>query len=421
MFALRIACLLVSLCFCLGGGQRAYAQPDGTSTPFRFAESRHKKARVPIQLQRNLVVVGVKLNGYGPFNFLLDTGVSTSIITSSALADSLVLRHGQQFRVVGAGGTDTGLLAYQTDSVRVDMPGVVAPHMSWLVLSEDVLDLSGYVGVPIYGILGSEIFRSFVVTLRPDLDVMTLHDAASYRAPTGRQWSSVPLSLQNNKAYVTAQIRLSDTLELPLKLVLDTGASHALSLELDSDPRLVPPPKQLPTDLGRGLTGTVKGFLGRVTTMKLGRYSLRSVLTSFPNADDVHSRVDVPRNGNVGYELLKRFSLVIDYPHQRLLMRPNTRFRDPFEHDMCGIELLAAGPDYRRYLILRVMPNSPASEAGLVPDEELLTINFLPVSVFTLTQLDRLLHSEDGRVLFMVLRKNDGSLRSATVRLKRQI
>jgi hypothetical protein len=293
--------------------------------------------------------------------------------------------------------------------------------MSWLVLSEDVLDLSGYVGLPIYGILGSEIFRSFVVTLRPDIDVMLLHDAATYRAPRGRQWSSVPLMLQNNKAYVTANIQISDSAELPLKLVLDTGASHALSLELDSDPRLVPPPNQLPTDLGRGLTGTVKGFLGRVTTMKLGRYSLRSVLTSFPNTGDVHSRVDVPRNGNVGYELLKRFSLVIDYPHQRLLMRPNTRFRDPFEHDMCGIELLAAGPNYRRYLILRVMPNSPAAAAGLEAEDELLSINFLPVEAFTHTQLDRMQHSEDGRSLLMVLRRADGSLRTATVRLKRQI
>jgi C-terminal processing protease CtpA/Prc len=155
--------------------------------------------------------------------------------------------------------------------------------------------------------------------------------------------------------------------------------------------------------------------------MKLGRYTLRSVLTSYPNAADVHRRVDVPRNGNVGYELLKRFAMVVDYPHQRLLLRPNVRFRDPFEHDMCGIELLAAGPNFRRFIVLRVMPNSPAEAAGLREDDELLSINFMPADAYSLTQLDRMLHSDDGRTIFMILRRPDGDLHSAALRLKRQI
>ncbi|WP_177204534.1 aspartyl protease family protein [Hymenobacter arizonensis] len=413
-------CLLLFLSICWDGAAVHAQTPDATA-PFTFLKAGRNKARVPVKLHRNLLVISATLNGLGPFNFLLDTGVGTSIITKSALGDSLGLRKGQLFRVVGAGGAQTGLLAYQTDSVRVQIAGVVAPHMTWLVLSEDVLNLSGYIGVPIHGILGSELFRSFVVTLQSEDGNMLLENPATYRTPRGGRWSSVPLMLQNNKAYITATVQITDSLTLPLKLVLDTGASHALSLELDSDPRLVAPAKRLSADLGRGLTGLVQGYLGRVANMKLGRYALRSVLTSYPNAADVHRRVDVPRNGNVGYELLKRFSMVVDYPHQRLLLRPNPKFRDPFEHDMCGIELLATGPDFRRYLVLRVMPGSPAAAAGLQVDDELLSINFLPASSFSLTQLDRMLHSEDGRTLLMILRRADGNLHSAAVRLKRQI
>lgn len=417
----RLLHLLFFLRICAGMALPARGQSATDSAPFIFKKASHEKVRVPIQLQRNLLVVSALMNGFGPFNFLLDTGVSSSIITSMALADSLQLRHGQTFRVVGAGGLETGLLAYQTDSVRVELPGVVAPRMTWLVLSSDALNLSGYVGLPIHGILGSELFRSFVVTLRPEESYMVLNAPASYRAPSGKQWSSLPLLLEKNKAYFTAPVQLTKEFALPLKLVLDTGASHALSIEMDSDPRLVPPTLRLPADLGRGLTGTVRGYLGRVLTMQLGRYSLRSVLTSFPDAADVHSRIDVPRNGNVGYELLKRFSLVVDYPHQRLLLRPNARFRDPFEHDMSGLDLLAIGSDYRRFMVLRVVPGSPAAIAGLEADEELISINFLPVSAFSLTQLDRMLHSENGRALFMVLRRPDGNLHTTTVHLKRQI
>ena len=420
MFVLRFVCLLVLLGLAGNGGHRARAQATA-SAPFVLQNPRHKQARVPVQLQRNLLVVSCYLNGAGPYNFLLDTGVSTTLITSTTLADSMHLRHGQQFRIIGAGGSDTGLLAYQTDSLRVTLAGAEAPYLSVLVLSEDVLNLSGYVGVPISGILGSELFRSFVVGLHPDESYIQLTVPTKYRAPKGRQWSSLPLSLENNKAYFTASVQFNDTLTLSLKLVLDTGASHALSLETDSDPRIVPPPLRLPSDLGQGLTGRVHGYLGRVPALLLGRHKMNSVLTSYPDAEDVHRRADVPRNGNVGYELLKRFSLVVDYPHQRMLLRPNVRFREPFEHDMCGLDLIATGPNYRRYLVLSVEPNSPAALAGVSTNDELISINLLPVEVFSLTQLSRMLRSVDGRTVLLVLRRSNGELLTATVRLKRQI
>ncbi|MDO7848155.1 aspartyl protease family protein [Hymenobacter sp. M29] len=421
MFLPRFVWLVIFLAW--GGEiqQAARAQTQAAEAPFGFSNAKRHRARVPIQMQRNLVVVSCMLNGFGPFNFLLDTGVSTTIITSTALADSLQLRHGERFRVVGAGGTDTGLLAYQTDGVRFALGGVEAKNLSPLVLESDALNLSGYVGVPIYGILGSELFRSFVVALRPEESFMVLSEPAAFRAPRGRQWSSLPISLEKGKAYFHAPVQLNDSLTLTLKLVLDTGASHALSLETDSDPRLVGPARRLPAELGQGLTGTVRGYLGRVTSLHLGRYRLRSVLTSFPDAADVYRRVDVPRNGNVGYELLKRFSLIVDYPHQRLLLRPNLRLQEPFEHDMCGLDLLATGPDYRRYLVLSVMPDSPAYRAGVERDEEIVSVNFLPVNYLTLTQLSRMLRTDDGRLVFMVLRRPNGDLHTVSIHLKRQI
>jgi hypothetical protein len=421
MLGLRAVCLLLYFGLWALEPASVRAQTAPKRGPFMLENPKHQRATIPVQVQRNLLVISAYINGHGPYNFLLDTGVSMSILTSNTLADSLGLRHGDQLRIVGAGGGDTGLLAYQSDSVRVSMPGVVAPHMSWVVLADNLLDLSGFVGTRIHGIIGSELFRSFVVTLLVEQGRIELTNPAAYRAPRGRRWASLPLSLERNKAYLTTPVQLNDTLTLPLKLVLDTGASHALSLELDSDPRLTGPTQRLATDLGRGLTGIVRGYLGRVQQLQLGRYKLRSVLTSYPDAGDVHRRVDVPRNGNVGYELLKRFTTVIDYPHQRLLLRPNNQFREAFEHDMCGIDLLATGIDYRRYVVLRVMPDSPAALAGLQVDDELLSINLLPANTYSLTELSRLMHSQDGQILLLILRRPNGTLLTTAVRLKRQI
>lgn len=413
---LRVCVLLWLLCSSAAG---AWAQL--AAGPFHFLRATRQRVRLPFQQQRNFIIIKTKLNGAGPFNFLLDTGAGTSLITSPHLADSLGLRRGEKFRVVGAGGQATSLLAYQVDNVHFTMNEIEAPAMSMLVLSEDVLNLSGSVGMPIHGILGPEFFASFVVTVLPQQSMLVLQPPTLFKAPRGTGWTNLPLQIERSKAYLTVPVRLADSLQLPLKLVLDTGAGHALSLEAGSHPQLHLPGPQLPAELGRGLTGVVRGHLGRVAQLQLGRYQLQSVLTSFPDVADVHGRAEVHRNGNLGFELLKRFAFIIDYPHQRLWLRPNQHFNDPFEHDMSGLDLLAAGPDFHRFLVLRVAAGSPAAEAGIQPEDELVAVNFAPAGGFTLTQLTYLLHSAHGRSLILVLRRADGELYTTTLRLKRQI
>ena len=414
MRPLALLCLLLLLSL---PARPALAQ----AAPFNFLRHKQKRTSAPLQVQRNLLILSVRLNGAGPYNFLLDTGVPTTIITDPALADSLRLRHGQQFRVVGAGGEATGLLAYESTVSQLTIKGVVADSLTVLVLSEDVLNLGGYVGLPVHGILGSELFRSFVVSVQPEQRRVLLHRPDAFRPPRGRRWASVPLRIEQQKAYLTLPVQLREGPELPLKLVLDTGAGHALSLETNSDPRLTLPPQRLAAQLGRGLTGVVEGHLGRVARLRLGRYALAEVLTSFPNAADVGRRADVPRNGNLGYELLKRFVLVIDYPHGRLWLRPGTEYGQPFEHDMSGLDLVATGANFRRYFVTHVEPQSPASESDLAVNDELLTINFMPSYSYSLTQLSRLLHSGDGRTLHLLVRRADGELYTTLLRLRRQI
>jgi hypothetical protein len=433
----RVARLLLGLLLSLplaGWAQQPGAAVAEVIAPlgpvFEFTHPEAKRVRLKFSTQRNLIVVAVRLNGCGPYHFLLDTGVGTSLLTNVALADSLHLKRVEEMRVVGTGGENIPLQAFRTEETRVELPGLVARRMSWVLLIDEGLDLSGYAGTRIDGIMGSELFRSLVVSIWPLRSELVCYPAATYQPPTGRRWTSVPLVLDKNKAYIEARVEQIPVLPheskapLPLLLVLDTGAGHALSLETSADQRLHLPPEHLRTDLGRGLSGIISGYLGRVTAIHLGRYQLARVLTSFPDPSQVHQRLqgfEARRQGNLGYETLKRFDVVIDYPHKRLLLRPNNQRRMAFEHDMCGLELLATGSDYRRYLVLRVVAGSPAAAAGIEPDEELVSINFLPVSAFALSEVTRLLRAQDGQHLWLILRRPNGDMHPVSVRLRRQI
>ncbi|GAB3838584.1 hypothetical protein GCM10028821_40480 [Hymenobacter jeollabukensis] len=410
--------LLLALCWLLTA-VGALAQPPA----FQLRHPRARRTEVKFELQRNLIVLPVRLNGRGPFFFILDTGVGTSIITDAGLRDSLNLRLGQQYLVAGV-GEEAPLVAFQTDSVRVELGEktvATARHLSLLLLSDDILDLSGYVGRPIHGILGADVFRSFAIEVEAEKQILTLHRPEQYRPPRGKKWAELPLEIEGDRAYINTAVTLNDSVAIPLRLILDTGAGHALSLETGSDQRLTLPPQRLRAYLGRGLNGSVSGYLGRVQALQLGRYHIKSLVASFPDEAAVRARVSVARNGNIGFELLKRFSVVIDYHHNRLWLRPNALFRDPFEHDMCGLELLAGGPQYRRYIIQRVEPGSPAAAANLLPKDELVSINLEPVANMSLTQVTRLLHSADGRRLIVFVRRADGDLFVTKMTLRRQL
>lgn len=383
-------------------------------------------ASVPLRVRRNLLLVPVWLNERGPFQFVLDTGVETAILTDPAVRDSLQLPPGEPLLVEGA-GEDAPLRAEYFDRVRVSLPGVAAGEIPLTVLSGDALQLSRYIGEPVAGLIGYDIFRAFVVEVRGDAARVRLHDPTQFRAP--RRAFRVPLALRAGKPYVRTRVvqavadsgQQTDADTLTTTLLIDTGAGHALSLETGSHPALRLPSPRLRAQLGRGLSGPVNGWLGRAAALELGPYRLQRLLVSFPDSAAARVKARVPRQGTLGYETLKRFSVWFDYAGRGLWLQPARRLREPFEHDMSGLEVIARGPGYHRYVIGQVEPDSPGAQAGLLPDDELLSIDGRGAGEFSLTTLGLLLRSRDGRRVPLLVRRGAGELIYTTLVLRRSI
>jgi hypothetical protein len=78
-----------------------------------------------------------------------------------------------------------------------------------------------------------------------------------------------------------------------------------------------------------------------------------------------------PWDGVLGCEILSRFEVTIDYPRRRLLLRPNSRFGEPFRQEVVQM-LLADTPDGPRVVALR--PGGAADRAGLRADDVILAV-----------------------------------------------
>ena len=400
----------------------AYAQPADARpvAPLRLLKAGARSARVEMRVRRNLLLVPVLINGRGPFQFVLDTGVETAILTDSAVRAVLNLPPGEPLLVEGAGVEDP-LRAEYIERVAVTLPGAATGEMPLTVLSGDALQLSRYVGEPVAGLIGYDVFRAFVVEVRGEPARLRLFSPAQFRGP--RRAARLPLAVRAGKPYVRARVAQAtppDT--LTATLLLDTGAGHALSLETGSHPALHLPAARLRAQLGRGLSGPVNGWLGRADALKLGPYGLRQLLVSFPDSAAARSKSRVPRQGTLGYEALKRFRVWLDYPGRGLWLRPAAGYRhDSFEHDMSGLDVVARGAAFSRFVVGQVEPGSPGETAGLLPGDELLSIDGQSAKQYSLTAIGRLLCSRDGRELALLVRRTDGSLFYTVLTLRRVI
>jgi len=179
------------------------------------------------------------------------------------------------------------------------------------------------------------------------------------------------------------------------------------------------PEKFIAANLGVGLTGPIEGFISRIKEIELGKYKIKNVITSFPE-ERPPDKVIEPRDGNLGMKILKRFTIIIDYPDSAIYLKPGPNLSDPFEHDMSGLEYYSTGSDYNHVIISRVEPGSAADEVGLEKDDEIVAINFKPVSSMTLEQIDALFRSQNDRSLLLEI-FHDKKLDHVIITLKRRV
>jgi C-terminal processing protease CtpA/Prc len=118
--------------------------------------------------------------------------------------------------------------------------------------------------------------------------------------------------------------------------------------------------------------------------------------------------------------ILKRFTVIFDYPDSALYIKATSGADAPFEHDMSGLEYYSVGDEYNHVIISRVEPGSAADELGLEKDDEILSINFKPVKNMTLEDIDKLFKSQDGRTLLLEI-YHDKQTDRVILTLKRRI
>ncbi|MDF7817819.1 aspartyl protease family protein [Runella sp. MFBS21] len=386
-----------------------------------FLSGNSKFTRIPFEMHANLIVVPVKVNDSDTLHFILDTGVSSVLITNPDAIKKQKFHFTRKVQLTGA-GEGQALTASVAIGNTIEMSKMKATHQNMVVLDEDVLKLSEYVGVPIDGIFGYDVFNSFVVTidfLHREL-VLVRPEIYKYRRKQGERY---PIVIEDTKPYADVVALVEGGRELPIRVVIDTGAGHALLIDKTPTNKIQLPQKVLRAQLGRGLNGVINGSLGRIDKVRFGKYELENVLASFPDSVSFGVKLSArdERHGNIGCELLRRFKVTFNYADRYMILKPvKRRLKETFEHDMSGMEVRAKGEDFRRYYIDKIVEDSPAWEAGLQEGDEVLFINNRSSNDLIISEIYKILQKGEGKEISLLVRRN-GSIQFVKFQLKRMI
>jgi predicted aspartyl protease len=387
----------------------------GFSQDFHLPGKQQKQS-ITFRNIKNLIVIPVMVNGKGPYNFVLDTGVGPMIITEPSIIDSLNFSKLRRIVISGL-GVET-VEAFVSQNIHVQIGRARADYMPTAILKEDFFNLSGHLGIKIYGLIGYNFFNSFIVDVKYSQNRVVF---AVFDAKVKYKGNKLPIDIENQKPYLMTKIEVPGLGLVPARLLMDTGASHALSMEMLNGTAFPIPEKKIKANLGMSLSGQIKGYVGRINQISLGNYHFKEVVSGFPDFETISQKIDLKfRNGNLGGELLRKFDVQFNYREKFIYLKPNSFSKVPFEHDMLGMVVYLDQNEFKRVIIGEIDENSPAERAGLCPNDEILGVNFKSIEFYSLNELTEMFRSKaDRNLIFEIYR--DQQILYKVVRLQKRI
>jgi predicted aspartyl protease len=383
---------------------RNYSNQEG----FVFDNPKKKSMTIKFKTSSNLIIIPVAINDSDTLNFILDTGVRYPIITELPFVNKLNLNYLQPIIIKGLGEGEQ-LTAYKSGNNTIKIEGLIAFDQEIQMVINENFQISHILGIPVHGLIGFNLFKDYVVKIDYSEHTLTLTKPEFFAYKEKDRDIVLPLSFEHNKPFVKTSIVTDKNEDVPVKLLVDTGASDAIWLSTNSDSRISLPENHIETFLGRGLSGDLFGKKGRIGAIWVGPLVLYEPIVAFPDNELVDQLIGKnDRNGTLGAEILRRFYVTMDYPNKRLILRPNSSLKDDFNYNMSGLEITNPMPGLPIFLVTEIRKNSPAYYAGIQENDQIISINNESNKSLSLNDINLLFQSqEDKRIKMTILRNGE--------------
>jgi predicted aspartyl protease len=258
-----------------------------------------------------LILLPVQVNGRGPFDFILDTGAGTSLV-SSELGREFGIKIVGSADGQGAGGKVSVSLA-KVDSLAVGESKVSDVDVGIVDLS----NIGKAVGKRVDGDLGYNFLKHFRVTINyRDCEIRFDDPKRVERFADGAQ-PGIPIRLASRaKPLILVDVYANS--RGPFQFAIDTGTSTS-AIRPDLAKELGLTTLEVPPIAGGG--GQILASASVLNSFQLGGTkidNLAVVVADFFTM--LNAAIGAKLDGIVGYNFLHNFKVVIDYPGETLTL-----------------------------------------------------------------------------------------------------
>ncbi|HEX3458161.1 MAG TPA: aspartyl protease family protein [Candidatus Baltobacteraceae bacterium] len=317
---------------------------------------------VPFRLYGNHIYVKATVDGKA-YAFVFDTGGAASLSSIAEKQLKLPVVATAQISGTGNSAEPMGVVVPTVASL-----GDARLKKAYFLVLPAAIDLgSPYEGLQFGGVLGREFFAQLIVTIDYAHKTLTLANPQVFRV--NPKATALPLTLRSG---VFPNVRAAvDGIEGSFDL--DAGSPQALMLSerfANAGGFVAKMPRTVEATPGRGVGGVMTGIAGRVDTLNLGGSVLSDPVAYVVHASGgVFSAPDL--DGNIGTDILRRFTVTIDVPDKTLYLAKNEEFGAPFTFTRTGI---AVNRVSGATVVAWVIPDSPAQQAGIRQGDTLVAI-----------------------------------------------
>jgi hypothetical protein len=329
---------------------------------------------VPFRLLNNHIYVDASINGAAALPFVFDTG-ATDIIEKSATQKLGIKIEG----ALPGGGFGDKIEDFGFAKVKsVSLGGLVLPDQVF-----GTQNSPGWVaieGADSYGLLGYEYVKRAVLSIDYAKHTMTFTKQSAFHPPKGA--AAIPFTFFAHVPMVSA------TLDgFPGEFQVDTGSRGALTVMYPFATAHDLVAKYHATKratVGYGVGGPSRALLARANKLVIGPVSIDVPVTEI--VTDKGGAGEAARTaGNIGGDLLKRFTLTLDYAHQTLWLEPNPLASQREVFDRSGLWIARAKDGAIE--VADVATDSAAAAIGLVTGDEIVSVNGKPATDVALYEL----------------------------------
>lgn len=402
-------------------------------------EKSASKVTIPFKLINNLVFIPIKVNGI-ELNFLLDSGVEETILFSMEEKQEVSFKNVEKIKLRGLGSEEEIEGLKSTNNI-LETHGLKSEnHLLYIILDQS-FNLSSHIGIPVNGIIGYKFFRNNLVEINYQKKKVYVHaNTDEIHKKLDKKFKEVPITIERSKPYIVATA-VVDSVNIPAKLLIDIGNSDAFWIFENSKIKL--PKKNFPDFLGKGFSGDIEGHRAKIGKISIDEFNFKKPIVSFPDSSSIRNVKMVPgRIGSVGGEVLKRFTVVLDYADKTLYLRKNSKFSEPFTYNKSGITIQHNGLQWVQetvhletvkvatsldeieannkkdgdfkykfslkpvFEIVNIRKNSAAERCGLQKGDIIVSINKTIPYKYTLQQINTLLKSEEDIWINMEVERN---------------